>query len=61
VKQAQAGCVWARVHIDKFLLMGLLDLVEIPMAQIVRRQGISWSNVEHAAVFSARHGRAKIP
>lgn len=39
------------VRIDGVLLMSFLDLVEVQMARIMRRQGVSWTNIDRAAVF----------
>jgi uncharacterized protein (DUF433 family) len=38
-------------RIDGVLLMSFLDLVEVQMARIMRRQGISWPNIDRAAAF----------
>jgi uncharacterized protein (DUF433 family) len=38
-------------RIDGVLLMSFLDLVEVHMARIMRRQGVSWSNIDRAAAF----------
>jgi len=38
-------------RIDGVLLMSFLDLVEVHMARIMRRQGVSWPNIDRAAAF----------
>jgi uncharacterized protein (DUF433 family) len=38
-------------RIDGVLLMSFLDLVEVQMARIMRRQGVSWQNIDRAAAF----------
>jgi uncharacterized protein (DUF433 family) len=38
-------------RIDGVLLMSFLDLVEVQMARIMRRQGVSWPNIDRAAAF----------
>ena len=39
------------IRIDGVLLMSFLDLVEVHLARIMRRQGVSWSNIDRAAAF----------
>jgi uncharacterized protein (DUF433 family) len=38
-------------RIEGVLLMSFLDLVEVHMARIMRRQGVSWPNIDRAAGF----------
>jgi uncharacterized protein (DUF433 family) len=38
-------------RIDGVLLMSFLDLVEVHMARIMRRHGVSWPNIDRAAAF----------
>jgi uncharacterized protein (DUF433 family) len=38
-------------RIEGVLLMSFLDLVEVRMARILRRQGVSWPHIDRAAAF----------
>src|SRR5579872_5306119 len=49
------------VRIDGILLMSFLDLIEVHMARIMRRQGVSWSNIDRAAAFFRTAWRSEHP
>ncbi len=38
-------------RVEGVLLMSFLDLVEVRMARIMRRQGVSWPHIDRAAAF----------
>lgn len=48
-------------RIDGVLLMSFLDLVEVQMARILRRQGVSWPNIDRAAAFFRDAWRSSHP